>query len=79
LGSCASKKITDVSYLFFERQHNSGAEDEHFMPRNSKLKQLPVLIFVHGGYWNSGRKGTYDLLGRNFARKGVVVVIRIIL
>jgi acetyl esterase/lipase len=46
-----------------------------FMPRNSKLKQLPVLIFVHGGYWNSGRKGTYDLLGRNFARKGVVVVI----
>jgi acetyl esterase/lipase len=39
-----------------------------------KLKQLPVLIFVHGGYWNV-RKGTYDLLGRNFARKEVVVVI----
>jgi carboxylesterase type B len=50
----------------------------NILPRNSKLKQLPVLIFVHGGYWNSGRKGTYDLLGRNFARKGVVVVIRII-
>jgi acetyl esterase/lipase len=30
---------------------------------------------LHGGYWNSGRKGTYDLLGRNFARKGVVTVI----
>jgi acetyl esterase/lipase len=29
---------------------------------------------VHGGYWNSGRKGTYDLLGRNFS-KGVVTVI----
>jgi hypothetical protein len=34
LGSCASKKITDVSYLLlFERKHNNGAEDEHFMPR----------------------------------------------
>jgi acetyl esterase/lipase len=31
--------------------------------------EAPILIFVHGGYWNSGRKGTYDLLGRNFARK----------
>jgi acetyl esterase/lipase len=65
--------------IYYLRKHNSGAEDEHFYARNSKLKQLPVLIFVHGGYWNSGRKGTYDLLGRNFARKGVVVVIPIIL
>jgi acetyl esterase/lipase len=64
---------------YLRKKQQCGAEDEHFMPRNSKLKQLPVLIFVHGGYWNSGRKGTYDLLGRNFARKGVVVVIRIIL
>jgi acetyl esterase/lipase len=30
--------------------------------------------FVHGGYWNSGRKGTYDLLGQ-FCSKGVVTVI----
>jgi acetyl esterase/lipase len=65
-----------IYYLRKKAQY--GAEDEHFMPRNSKLKQLPVLIFVHGGYWNR-RKGTYDLLGRNFARKGVVVVIPIIL
>jgi acetyl esterase/lipase len=55
---------------YLRKESNNGAEDDFFMPRNSKLKQLPVLIFVHGGYWNSGRKGTYDLLGRNFARKG---------
>jgi acetyl esterase/lipase len=76
LGSCASKKITDVSYLLSSKESTITAPKMNiFMPRNSKLKQLPVLIFVHGGYWNSGRKGTYDLLGRNFARKGVVVVI----
>jgi hypothetical protein len=44
LGSCASKKITDVSYLLSSKESTNGAEDEHFMPRNSKLKQLPVLI-----------------------------------
>jgi acetyl esterase/lipase len=53
---------------YLRKKHNSGAEDEHFMPRNSKLKQLPVLIFVHGGYWNSGRKGLM-ILGRNFAKE----------
>jgi acetyl esterase/lipase len=28
------------------------------------LKVSSHIDFVHGGYWNSGRKGTYDLLGR---------------
>jgi arylformamidase len=76
LGSCASKKITDVSYLLSSKETIITVPKMNvFMPRNSKLKQLPVIIFVHGGYWNSGRKGTYDMLGRNFARKGVVAVI----
>lgn len=73
---CSSKKIKDVSYL---RNSDSGISATPrmniFVPRNSKAAQRPVLIFVHGGNWNSGRKGTYDLLGRNFARRGVVTVI----
>jgi acetyl esterase/lipase len=76
IGSCVSKKITDASYLVSSKENTIAAPKMNiFIPRNSKVKQLPVLIFVHGGYWNSGRKGTYDLLGRNFARKGVVTVI----
>ncbi|MEZ7503624.1 alpha/beta hydrolase [Flavobacterium sp. Arc2] len=76
LGSCASKKIKDASYLETSKESTIATPRLNvFVPRNSKAKQLPVLIFVHGGYWNSGRKGTYDLLGRNFARKGVVTVI----
>jgi acetyl esterase/lipase len=73
---CA-KKITDVSYVTESAGVTSATAPKLnvFVPRNSKLKQLPVLIFVHGGNWNSGRKGTYDLLGRNFARKGVITVI----
>src|SRR3970040_1464568 len=73
---CA-KKIRDVSYVKEAVDITSATSPKLnvFVPRNSKSKQLPVLIFVHGGNWNSGRKGTYDLLGRNFASKGVITVI----
>jgi acetyl esterase/lipase len=33
------------------------------------------LIFIYGGYWNSGRKEIYNYVGRNFARKGITVVV----
>ena len=33
-----------------------------------------VLVFIHGGSWNSGKKDTYWWLGRNFASKNVVEV-----
>jgi acetyl esterase/lipase len=34
-----------------------------------------VLVFIHGGSWDSGKKETYWWLGRNLARKNVVSVI----
>lgn len=34
-----------------------------------------VLIFIHGGNWNSGTKSQYNLIGRNWAQKKVVYVI----
>ena len=43
--------------------------------KNGSVKNKPVLIFIHGGSWSSGKKETYWWLGRNFARKGVVTVI----
>jgi acetyl esterase/lipase len=33
-----------------------------------------VLVFVHGGAWESGSKDIYSYLGRNFVRKGLVTV-----
>jgi len=76
LVNCGSKKNTDVSYLQSADEKTSKAPQLNvFVPRKSSATQLPVLIFVHGGNWNSGRKGTYDLLGRNFASKGVITVI----
>ncbi|HMI07967.1 MAG TPA: alpha/beta hydrolase [Flavobacterium sp.] len=40
-----------------------------------KGEKQPVIIFVHGGNWNTGNKNSYGLLGRNFARKGIITVI----
>ena len=33
------------------------------------------MLFVHGGNWNSGKKELYNLMGRHYARKGIIAVI----
>jgi acetyl esterase/lipase len=35
----------------------------------------PVVLFIHGGSWNSGSKNIYTFIGRRLAKKGVVAVI----
>jgi len=61
----------DISYT----KNNKGEEVKLniFTPKNTKNN--PVLIFVYGGNWNTGNKDKYSLLGRNFARKNMTVVI----
>ena len=74
LTSCASKKISNISYL-----KSSKALVESFPELNifktRKSKNNPVVIFIHGGSWNEGNKNIYGFLGRNFAKKGIVTVI----
>ncbi|WP_165733028.1 alpha/beta hydrolase [Polaribacter sp. 20A6] len=74
LSSCASKKISDISYIKESKALvTSFPELNVYKTRTSK--DNPVVIFIHGGYWNEGEKGIYGFLGRNFAKKGVVTVI----
>lgn len=72
--SCASKKTGDLSYL-----KSSKALVESFPKLNvyqpTKSKNNPVVIFIHGGYWDQGNKDIYGFLGRNFAKKDIVTVI----
>lgn len=45
-----------------------------FYPENlSSAKE--VLVFIHGGSWDSGKKEMYRWLGKNMARKNLVAVI----
>jgi len=74
ISGCSSKKYKNISYL----QPTTATTDEPslniFSPRKTALK-TPVLIFVHGGNWNSGDKKMYGFVGRNFAKKGITTVI----
>lgn len=73
LMSCRSTKYKDVVYG--QSKNNEDLTLNIFVPKNSENKKLPVLVFVHGGNWNSGDKKTYGFFGRNFAKKDVITVI----
>lgn len=45
-----------------------------YYPENTE-EAKDVLVFIHGGSWNSGKKEIYWWLGKNMARKNVVSVI----
>ncbi|HEY9091289.1 alpha/beta hydrolase [Parasphingorhabdus sp.] len=38
-------------------------------------RPLPVVIFIHGGGWNSGSKNDYGFAGRAFAHRGYMTVL----
>ena len=72
--SCASRKFKDVPY-FVNTQTQDALKLNVFQPRDKKVTKLPVVIFVHGGYWAEGNKNMYGFLGRNFSKNDVVTVI----
>ena len=40
---------------------------------NSDKRPRPVVLFIHGGGWNSGAPSDYRFIGRTLARAGYVV------
>ncbi len=74
LSSCSVRKYEDVPYL--ENSTLTVTPTLNIFTSKKKEKQdSPVLIFVHGGNWNSGKKEFYNFFGNNFARKGVTTVV----
>jgi len=70
IGSKAHKNITyaKASGKISAQQLNI------FEPKNPKSPK-DVLIFIHGGNWNSGKKSQYNLIGRNWTKKDIVSVV----
>ncbi|HET8828412.1 MAG TPA: alpha/beta hydrolase, partial [Pelobium sp.] len=64
------KKEKDIAYA------TNGPANllDIYHQKNIKTPQ-DVILFIHGGSWNSGKKNTYWFLGRAFARKEKVAVI----
>lgn len=77
LQSCAFQPIRrskNITYISRQNESELPAKDLNiFAPR--KGEDLPVLIFIHGGSWNKGKKEIYDFLGSRMARRKVVTVI----
>ncbi len=73
--SCGVKKYSDIDYLPKDSEKTENPSLNIFSPKSSKYKDTPVLLFVHGGNWNSGKKELYNFYGKNFAKKGITTVI----
>ncbi|MGB4400324.1 MAG: alpha/beta hydrolase [Daejeonella sp.] len=63
----------DISYSLDSTSGDENLLDVYYPDDVSEARD--VFVFIHGGSWNSGKKGTYWWLGRNMANKNVVTVI----
>ncbi|SDS63575.1 alpha/beta hydrolase [Gramella sp. MAR_2010_147] len=75
LTGCGVSKHKNILYLKkAEKSEQPGLNI--FSPKNkNSLVKSPVLIFVHGGNWDSGKKEMYSFFGKNFAKKGITTVV----
>jgi acetyl esterase/lipase len=71
LSSAQVKTAKNINYA----GNNELKNTLNIFYKNDGVADKPVLVFIHGGSWSSGKKETYWWLGRNFAKKGVVCVI----
>ena len=62
----------DISYSS-DTEYERNKLDVYYSNKDNALRD--VIVFVHGGAWESGNKGIYGFLGKNFVRKGLVAVI----
>lgn len=62
----------DIAYL-----ENAGPNQTYvvYAPTASSTVAPPLLVFIHGGAWQSGDKHDYTALGNAFANAGIVTAI----
>jgi acetyl esterase/lipase len=75
----ASRRVADVAYVpasapdFDARRHRLDV----YQPTQKTAAPRPVVLFIHGGSWNSGSKDDliYKAIGRRLAKNGFVGVV----
>jgi acetyl esterase/lipase len=78
LSSCSFRRITrskNITYLKADSLTNKVPRRLDIYAPGKKSEPKDVLVFIHGGSWNSGTKSLYSFLGSRMARKGVLTVI----
>ena len=74
LQSCVLHGVRRHKDITYTPQGKPAYRLNVFSPRSRK-KAWPVLVYIHGGNWDSGKKGLYSFFGSRFARKRVVSVV----
>jgi len=76
--SCSFRGIhrhKDITYMEDGFLDNLPKKELNIFTPKKADGRNDVMIFIHGGSWNSGDKDIYNFLGSRFARKGIVTVI----
>lgn len=75
--SLTSRRTRDVAYVpvtdsAYDRR---GQRLDVYQPRHAASQLRPVVVFIHGGNWDSGYKDFYSFVGRRLAKQGIVAVV----
>ena len=73
--SCAFRRISRTKEITYLQAGDSLPEKQLNVFAPKKAGNYPVMLFVHGGSWNSGKKEIYDFFGSRMARRKVVTVV----
>lgn len=73
--SCAFTGIKRTKNIEYHKSNGFETQKLNVFAPAKKKSARGVLIFVHGGGWNSGNKTLYSFFGSRMARKGIVTVI----
>nr|WP_235917448.1 alpha/beta hydrolase [Hymenobacter busanensis] len=72
-----SRRTADVPYV--PATDTAYSAERHrldvYAPRRKAAALRPVVVFIHGGNWDSGNKNIYAFIGRRLARQGVVALV----
>jgi acetyl esterase/lipase len=71
-----SRRVADLAYVpATDSAYDARHRLDVYAPRQAAARPRPVVVFIHGGSWNSGSKDFYSYVGRRLARQGVVAVV----
>ncbi|GAB3543093.1 alpha/beta hydrolase [Spirosoma fluminis] len=72
-----SRRLKDLAYVAADQPDFNP--DRHVLdvyePKARTARALPVVLFIHGGNWDSGNKNIYSFIGRRLAKQGIVAVV----
>jgi len=75
LSGCSFKRINRSKDIVYLKPENKSEQQLNIFAPKKNRKPADVIVFIHGGNWNSGRKSQYNILGNHWAKKGKVFVI----